>query len=395
MHAVDGPPPEHTAIEPEMHAGFAARFGHAPTTIYRAPGRVNVIGEHLDYNGGCVLPMALEQATYAAAGPRPDGVLRMASAQQEESFEARLDAIGPGRIHGWARYAAGAVWALREDGIPVGGLDVLIDSRVPIGAGLSSSAALICSVALAACGTAGLTDDTPLRERVVRACVRAENEVAGAATGGMDQMTALFARAGHLMQLDCRDWSRRQIPWPDGDAEILVVDTKASHSLDDGGYGSRRRDCEQAAAALGVPLLRDVAHRSAALRLLSDERVRRRVRHVLTEMTRVDDAVARLTTADFAGLGELLTASHASLRDDFEVSCTELDVTVEAALAAGALGARMTGGGFGGSAIALVERESRSAVERAVLEAFARRGWPEPGLLLARPSAGADLVSGR
>jgi galactokinase len=231
--------------------------------------------------------------------------------------------------------------------------------------------------------------DDDARMRLVGACIRAENEVARAATGGLDQTVAMFGQPGHALLLDCRDWSRRQVPWDTGDVDLLVVDTRASHSLTDGGYESRRRDCERAAELLGVEVLRDVADPDAALAALDDDRLRRRVRHVLSEMDRVTVAVAQLEAHDLAGLGRTFAASHASLRDDYEVSCEELDAVVDAATGAGALGARMTGGGFGGSAIALVPRDRLDAVEQAVAAAFERRGWPAPGLLVAAPAGGA------
>ena len=237
-------------------------------------------------------------------------------------------------------------------------MDVMVDGRVPLGAGLSSSAAIECAVALGAAQLADVDVDDEARAALVRACMRAEQEVAGAPTGGLDQTIALFGRADAALLLDCRDWSRRQVPWDPGAAglTLLVVDTRASHVLSDGEYGSRRKQCEEAARQLGVELLRDVEDQEAALASLDDE-LRRRVRHVFTENDRVSRAVAQLEAGDSAGLGETFLASHASMRDDYEISCPELDVVVETAMSHGALGARMTGGGFGGSAIALVPTE--------------------------------------
>ncbi len=225
---------------------------------------------------------------------------------------------------------------------------------------------------------------------LVRACMRAEAEVAGAPTGGLDQTVALFGEAESALLLDCRDWSTRQVRWDPAAADLtlLVVDTRASHTLSDGGYGSRRADCERAADQLGVALLRDVVDQAAALASL-DDRVRPRVRHVFTEIDRVRESVAQLEAGDFEALGRTFLASHASLRDDYEVSCAELDVVVDTAVAHGALGARMTGGGFGGSAIALVPTSAVEAVEAAVQAAYDDRGWDSPGFLTALPSAGA------
>ncbi len=374
---------------------FADLHGRAPGGVFAAPGRVNLIGEHVDYNGGRCLPMALPHATYAAMSARDDDVVTVTSLQQDDPWCGTTDGLGPGAVSGWPAYVAGVLWALGEQGRTLPGVDIVVDSRVPLGAGLSSSAALECSVALGAVELtgpsrdAGETPDDPTRMRLVEACIRAENDVAGAATGGMDQTIALFGRAGHALLLDTRDWSRRQVPWPDAGVDLLVVDTRASHTLTDGGYESRRRACEQAASALGVELLRDVTDRDRALAALDDEVVCRRVRHVFSEMDRVDQAVAQLAAGDFRALGSTFVASHASLRDDYEVSCAELDVVVDSSLDAGALGARMTGGGFGGSAIALVPRDRVTAVADAVRRAFAGCGWAAPGFLVAAPADGA------
>ena len=392
MQTLDPGEPGTLAADVAEH--FAARHGRSPSGVFAAPGRVNLIGEHVDYNGGLCLPMALPHATYAAVGLRDDDRFTLASCQQEEAFDGTLEAFGPGRASGWASYAGGVLWSLAEDGWDVPGLDIVVDSRVPLGAGLSSSAALECAVAIAVAATVGADLDDALRSRLVKSCMRAESDVAGAPTGGMDQTIALFAQPESALLLDCRDWSTRQVPWDPTSAglSLLVVDTRASHSLSDGGYQSRRQDCETAARLLGVDLLRDVEDQEAALAALEDETVRRRVRHVFTEIDRVTQAVAQLAAGDYEGLGRTFTASHASLRDDYEVSCAELDAVVDAALAHGALGARMTGGGFGGSAIALVPDDRVDAVEKQVLNAFVEGGWTEPAFLTAPPSAGARRV---
>ena len=381
------------AIAADLAEAFEKSHGHPPDGVFTAPGRVNLIGEHLDYNGGLCLPMALPHATYAAVAARDDDVLTVTSRQQEDPFEARLSKLGPRSVTGWASYAAGVVWALREADWPVRAMDVMVDGRVPLGAGLSSSAAIECAVALGAAQLADVDVDDDARATLVRACMRAEQEVAGAPTGGLDQTIALFGRADAALLLDCRDWSRRQVPWDPGSAglTLLVVDTRASHVLSDGEYGSRREQCEEAARQLGVELLRDVEDQEAALASLDDE-LRRRVRHVFTENDRVSRAVAQLEAGDAAGLGETFLVSHASMRDDYEISCPELDVVVETAMSRGALGARMTGGGFGGSAIALVPTGSVPTVKEAVQRAFDQSGWGSPGFLTGVPSDGARQV---
>ncbi len=390
MHTLEPGDPD--AVVDALASWFAELHGRPPAGVYAAPGRVNLIGEHVDYNGGLCLPMALPHATYAACAPRNDDTVTVASRQEpDEPFQARLGGLSPDTVSGWAAYAAGVVWALREDGWELPGMDIAVDSRVPVGAGLSSSAAIECAVALAVADLAGVPVDDEVRAALVRASMRAESDVAGAPTGGMDQTIALFGRAEAALLIDCRDWSTRQVPWDPASADLtlLVVDTKASHSLSDGGYEARRRDCETAAEELGVDLLRDVADEEAALSALDDERIRRRVKHVFTEIARVERAVVELEADDYEHLGGTMTASHTSLRDDYEVSCTELDVVVDTAMEHGALGARMTGGGFGGSAIALVPTDAVEVVADAVQAAYVDRAWLEPDFLTALPAAGA------
>ncbi|HYN65694.1 MAG TPA: galactokinase [Ornithinibacter sp.] len=363
-------------------------FSADPVGVWSAPGRVNLIGEHTDYNDGLVLPIALPHRTDAACSPRTDDLLRVWSVQTDELVEVAIDDVGPGTPGGWAAYVAGVLWALRADGHEVSGLDVTVDSDVPVGAGLSSSAALECSVGAAASDLfgLGLLADDAGRARLAAACVHAENDVAGAPTGGMDQSAALLCRADHALLLDCRSGATEHVPFDlagDGTAPghvLLVTDTRAEHALNDGQYAERRSSCEQAAAELGVTSLRDVAPGALdeALARLSDDVLRRRARHVVTEIARVRAAVDALRAGDLTEVGRLFDASHASLRDDYEVSCAELDASVEAARAAGALGARMTGGGFGGSSIALLPEDRVDDAERAITAAFAERGWGEP-----------------
>ena len=393
------PAPDDDEVSHALVVAFADRFGGRPEGVWAAPGRVNVIGEHTDYNEGLCLPMALPQRTYAAARLRADGRVRVASLQQDSGWEGSLDDVGPSRPQGWQAYAVGVLWALRERGVDVPGMDLLVDGRVPLGSGLSSSAALECSVVVAA------ADLVPAAGRLTRsdlaaACVEAENVVAGASTGGLDQTTALRAEAGHAMLLDCRDFHVEQVPWAVGAHGwgLLVVDTRAPHALVDGQYADRRSSCERAAGALGVSSLRHVqpADLPAALERLQredgDGLLARRTRHVVTEIERVRSAATALRADDVTLLGRLMSASHASLRDDYEVSCAELDTVVEVAMATGAAGARMTGGGFGGSAIALVRHEDARGVAAAVAQAFAGKGWERPHALAAVPSGPAARI---
>jgi len=401
------------AADPEAAAravsdAFAAAFGQGPDGVWAAPGRVNLIGEHLDYNGGPVLPLALPHRTVAAVRRRDDDLVRLVSAadlgEEPARWEGHLADVGPGTPPGWPAYAAGVLWALREAGHAVPGLDVAVESSVPFGAGLSSSAALESAVAVAVADLLGLPLDDAGRAALATACVRAENEVAGAPTGGMDQAASLRATAGAALLLDTSDGSVEQVPLdlPASGLELLVMDTRAAHSLSDGQYGARRDACERAAAVLGVTALAELSDVDAALARLDGQPdtalLRRRVRHVVTETARVHDAVALLRDASGssdlgARLGPLLDASHASLREDYEVSSPELDVVVDAARAAGALGARMTGGGFGGSAVALVATGASAQVATAVRAAALAAGHPEPAFLVAEASAGAGRVA--
>ena len=370
---------------------FGDRFGGRPEGVWRAPGRANLIGEHTDYNQGWVLPFALHLGVTVAASQRGDGVLAIASRQAPAAPAGPpLATLAPGAVTGWAAYPAGVAWALREAGHRLaGGASLAIDSDLPQGAGLSSSAALECATALALAGLYGL--DLP-RPELAALAWRAENDFVGVPSGIMDQSASLLARAGHALLLDCRSGETADVPLDPAGAglELIIVDTGARHALSDGRYAERRSECDRAAALLGVRSLRDVAS-LAALSGLADPVLRRRARHVITENGRVEETVALLTGGDLAGVGPVLLASHASLRDDFEVSWPEADATVEAAMGAGALGARMMGGGFGGSALALVPAGQR-AVRTAITAEFARRGWPAPAFVPAVPSAGALRV---
>ncbi|MFF3842385.1 galactokinase [Streptomyces sp. NPDC001930] len=370
---------------------FEALYGAAPDGVWAAPGRVNLIGEYTDFNDGFVLPLALPHTTVAAVARRDDGVLRLHSADVDGGIvQLAVDSLEPLSGGGWAAYPAGVVWALREAGHPVTGADVHLTSTVPTGAGLSSSAALEVATALALNDLFGLGLSRP---ELARLAQRAENAFVGVPCGVMDQMASACAEEGHALYLDTRDLSYRQVPFGlarEG-LRLLVVDTRVKHALGDGAYAERRAGCEAGARALGARALRDVsiAQLPEALALLGDETVLRYVRHVVTDNARVQRTIALLDAGDTRAVGPVLTEGHASLRDDLRVSCPELDLVVEAANAAGALGARMTGGGFGGSAVVLVDTDRADAVAAAVEKAFAEAGHAAPGIFPAVPSAGA------
>ena len=371
-------------------AAFIERFGSDPEGVWAAPGRVNVIGEHTDYNDGFVLPIALPHTTRAAVGRRTDGRIALASLQGDrEVVELAVDELAPGRPAGWAGYPAGVVDGLRAR-LP-GGVSVLVDTDVPVGAGLSSSAALTCSVALA---LRDLVAPELTRTDLVDLARRSENDFVGAPTGTLDQSASLLCTAGHALFLDTREQRTEQVPLDLAarGLELLVVDTGTSHTHADGGYGDRRRECEQAAEALGVQALRDVGAVDDLGPL--DGVLLRRARHIVTENARVLEVVRILRgTADPREIGPLLNEGHASLRDDFEISTDELDTCVATALAAGAHGARMVGGGFGGSAVVLVDRDRAGAVASAVRDEFGRRGYAAPRTFDVIPSAGARRLA--
>jgi galactokinase len=379
-------PGDVTDLADAVRTAFAEAYGAPPAVVGRAPGRVNLMGEHTDYNAGLVLPVALPHATYAAAGAREDDGVRVTSAQ-EGTWEGTLDQLGPGQVEGWAGYAVGVLWSLREAGHALPGVDLYVDSRVPLGAGLSSSAALECAVGVA---LAALVEaDVPTQD-MVDAAIRAEREVVGAPTGGMDQTVAMLGEEGTALLIDFRSGESTAVPLDLRGHSLLVTDTRVSHALTDGGYGARRADCEKAAELLGVPTLREATLEQ--VETIEDERVRRRAHHIVTEIARVDEAVAAFEAGDWGTLGSVFEASHLSMRDDFEISCDELDAAVAVAIQAGAVAARMTGGGFGGSSVAVVPDERVEAVMRAIDAAFVLEGFTAPVHLRAVPSAGAGPV---
>ncbi|WP_416979132.1 galactokinase [Streptomyces sp. T028] len=376
----------------EVREAFAGLYGAEPDGVWAAPGRVNLIGEHTDYNDGFVMPFALPHQALAAVSRRTDGVLRLHSSDIAGGVaELRLDDLTPESDETWTAYPAGVVWALREAGHPVTGADIHLTSTVPTGAGLSSSAAIEVVVALA---LNDLYDLGLQRWQLARLCQRAENVYVGAPTGIMDQTASACCEEGHALFLDTRDLSQKQIPLDLAalGLRLLVVDTQVKHSHSTGEYGKRRAGCEKGAALLGVDALRDVPYAdldAALARLGDDEEVRRLVRHVVTEDARVERMVALLEAGDTRAIGPVLTEGHASLRDDFRVSCPELDLVVDTAVTHGALGARMTGGGFGGSAIVLTDTAGVDTLTKAIEEAFAAAGHKAPRVFEAVPSAGA------
>jgi galactokinase len=373
--------------------------------VWLAPGRANLMGEHTDYNDGFVLPFALRQGVtaaagrYARAGPRRQRLMLCSRQEPGAVVAVDLDGLAPGRVTGWAAYPAGVAWALEAAGHRVPGAFIAIDSDLPAGAGLSSSAALECATALALTDLGGLDVD---RGDLVALARQAENEFVGVPTGIMDQSASLLCQAGHALLLDCRSLEIVQVPFDPAaaGAGLLVINTRAEHELTDGAYGQRRAECEEAARRLGIPSLRDLTGLGELARL-TDPVLRRRVRHVVRDNQRVLEVVALLRSSSsgppgaevYRQIGRLLAQAHASLRDDFEVSWPEADEAVEAALAAGAYGARMIGGGFGGSVLALVPAAASGAVREAVIAAFARHGWTAPEFLDAVPADSARRLT--
>lgn len=365
---------------------FQELFGRKAEVLAEAPGRVNLIGEHIDYSEGFVLPFAIADRTYAAIARNNDGLVRIASQQRKNRiFTIDIKDVKPGSAGEWEKYVLGVIWTL---GISTG-VDILVDGTVPSGAGLSSSAALECSVAV---GLNALFELGKSLEDLARATQKAENDYVGMPCGIMDQSVSLMGREGSALLLDCRDLSTESVPFDVASAglELLIIDTQAHHALVDGGYAERRASCESVAAKFAIPSMRhltmDVLN-SRKSEITETEYIR--ARHAVTEIQRVKDAVAALKASDFTTLGRLINESHFSLRDDYTVSCPELDVAVDASLAAGALGSRMVGGGFGGSAIALIKADQIDSVKEAIKSAYAAKGFKAPRFFTSLPSAGA------
>jgi len=369
---------------------FTELFGHKAEVLAEAPGRVNLIGEHIDYSEGFVLPFAIADRTYAVIARNNDGLVRIASQQRKNRiFTIDINDVKPGSAGDWEKYVLGVIWTL---GISTG-VDILVDGHVPSGAGLSSSAALECSVAT---GLNSLFNLELSLEDLARATQKAENDYVGMPCGIMDQSVSLMGREGSALLLDCRDLSTESIPFDVASAalELLIIDTQAHHALVDGGYAERRASCESVAAKFGIPSMRHLTMELLELRKSEiSETEYLRARHAVTEIQRVKDAVSALRANDFTTLGRLINESHFSLRDDYTVSCPELDVAVEASLASGALGSRMVGGGFGGSAIALIKADQIESVKEAIKNAYADKGFKAPRFFTSLPSAGASARS--
>ena len=373
-----------------MSEEFARRHDRAADGVWAAPGRVNLIGEHTDYNDGFVMPFALAQRVTVAAAPSDDDRWTVTSlSHKSTSSFSRADLV-PGR-EGWSAYVAGVVWALDQAGHQVAGADLMLTSDVPVGAGLSSSAALECAVLSALVDLNQITISLLDRARLAQ---RAENEFVGAPTGLLDQAASTLCTADHALFFDCRSFHAESVPLDLGTAglELLVLDTRTPHALVDSEYATRRASCEAAAAQLGLAALRDVTDLDAALAQLGDDETRRRVRHVVTENARVLAAAELMRSGRVADLGPLLDASHTSMRDDFEITVPTVDLAVESARAAGALGARMTGGGFGGCIIALVPTGRSDAVAERIGQDFSTAGDGAPTGFVGVPSAGAGRV---
>ncbi|GAB3494532.1 galactokinase [Flexivirga lutea] len=378
-----------------LAARFRSLYDAEPDGLWAAPGRVNIIGEHTDYNGGFVLPIALAQHTVAAVRRRDDTLVRVASASMDDGAVATVELtdVTEDGDYGWAAYVVGVGWAAARRDLPVTGLDIALDSNVPVGAGLSSSAALSCVTARAWSDLLGWQLD---EETVADLGRDAENEIAGAPTGLMDQLASVCGQEAHAMQIDTRAVAITQLPFdlPAAGLSLLVIDSRSEHSHTGGEYAERRQSSHEAALRLGVHELRDVPLESLATTLDKlPPLLRRRARHVVTDSARVEQA-ARLLLAgdDLRRIGPLLNDSHASMRDDYEITVPSVDTLQEAAVAAGAHGARMTGGGFGGCVIALVDHDDAATVADACVAATARGGFPAPAVFEAVASGGAARI---
>lgn len=372
-----------------VKALFRDQFGYEPTGVWSAPGRVNLIGEHTDYNEGFVLPFDIANRTFAAVALRNENIARVCSSFDKQTFEIEVTSISKESVQGWASYPLGVIWAILESGSNGSGFDLFIDSNVPVGSGLSSSAALECSVALALNDLLGLGKS---RAELAQIGQLAENEIVGAPTGIMDQTASLNGEIDHAVFIDCRSLETELVPlrFNENNLELVVIDTTVSHRLVDGGYRERREACELGAKTLGVGSLRDLSPGDLVrAEAVLDGKVFQRVRHVVTENQRVLETVQVLKSSGPKNIGELLLASHQSMRDDFEISIPELDFAVDSAMESGAIGARMTGGGFGGAAIALIEKNLVPVLTERVAAGFLAQGFASPNIFSVQADGGA------
>lgn len=377
----------------ELDRELSARFVARARYHVRAPGRVNLIGEHTDYNEGFVLPVAIDRAVRLAAAPTADPLLRFRSRQFDEEVALPVDRPEEPRLPQWARYIQGVAGQLLRAGVALRGTAAVVDGDLPPGAGLSSSAAMEVAAALALLAAAGATLD---RRRVALLAQRAEVEFVGVRCGIMDQLTVALGRPGHALLIDCRSLEISYIPLPPTLA-LVVCDTGVRRALGESAYNDRRRECEVAVQRLRrvrpqIRALRDVGPEEWSLLDDLPEPLRRRARHVVTENQRVRDAVETLRRGDGVAVGRLLNASHASLRDDYAVSVPALEAMVEAAMAApGALGARLTGAGFGGAVLALVERDATGVFVERTRTAYQTATGREGAFRVCAASGGAEV----
>lgn len=370
----------------EVKAKFANLYDHVPDGVWSAPGRVNLIGEHTDYNNGFVFPFGIDRRTWVALSLRSDRIARVASTFSTEVFEYELSEIKPAELD-WALYPLGVAWAMAERSGK--GFDAFFISDVPIGAGLSSSAAIECSIATALNDVwqSGYT-----KQELALIGQKAENQAVGAPTGIMDQTASMLAKEDCAVLIDCQSLQTElvELGLSDKGLVVAVIDTRVAHRHSDGGYRVRREACEKGASIMSVRSLRDLtADDLGRAQEVLDELTFRRCRHVITENQRVLDAVSALKAGNLVSMGELMLQSHASMRDDFEISIPELDLAVETAMSIGATGARMTGGGFGGAAIAIIQESKLDDLRNECMEAFSRRGYIEPSVFSVKPSDGA------
>jgi galactokinase len=377
------------SLQQQVTAEFEKRFGQAPAHVIRAPGRVNLIGEHTDYNDGFVLPMAIDRAAWIALQPRMDGRVIVHSVDFDQQAEFTLDYLSKAG-DGWIEYIKGVAWALLENGYKLTGWEGVIAGDVPIGAGLSSSAALEMATARAFSLTSGFEWNPPVMAKIGQ---KAENSWVGANTGIMDQMISASGRADHALLIDCRSLDTELVPLPPGTV-VVVMDTATRHQHTESGYNERRQQCEEAARYFHVAALRDVTIEQfeAKANGLNDV-TRRRARHVITENARTLEAAEVMRQGDAERMGELMDASHISMRDDFEISRQEMDTMV--ALAQGHIacyGARMTGGGFGGCAVALVNAEKAEVFADTVAVSYFQATGLKPSIYVCRATDGANVV---